>query len=29
MEVELEEGRMIPGFIEGVIGMKTGDTEDG
>jgi trigger factor len=26
MEVELEEGRMIPGFIEGVIGMKAGDT---
>ncbi len=26
MEVELEEGRMIPGFVEGVIGMKAGDT---
>ena len=25
MEVELEEGRMIPGFIEGVIGMAIGD----
>lgn len=27
MEVELEEGRMIPGFVEGVIGMKAGDTK--
>ena len=27
MEVELEEGRMIPGFIEGVIGMKAGDSK--
>jgi trigger factor len=26
MEVELEEGRMIPGFIEGIIGMKPGQT---
>ena len=26
MEVELEEGRMIPGFVEGVIGMQAGDT---
>ena len=26
MEVELEEGRMIPGFVEGVIGMAVGDT---
>ncbi len=26
MEVELEEGRMIPGFIEGIIGMKPGDS---
>jgi len=25
MEVELEEGRMIPGFVEGVIGMAIGD----
>ncbi len=25
-EVELEEGRMIPGFVEGVIGMAVGDT---
>ena len=25
MEVELEEGRMIPGFVEGVIGMAVGD----
>ena len=28
MEVELEEGRMIPGFIEGVVGMKAGETKD-
>ena len=27
MEVELEEGRMIPGFVEGVVGMKAGDTK--
>jgi trigger factor len=27
MEVELEEGRMIPGFVEGVIGMAMGDTK--
>jgi trigger factor len=26
MEVELEEGRMIPGFVEGVIGMAVGDS---
>ncbi len=26
MEVELEEGRMIPGFIEGIIGMKPGES---
>ncbi len=26
MEVELEEGRMIPGFIEGIIGLKPGDS---
>ena len=26
MEVELEEGRMIPGFVEGIIGMKPGQT---
>ena len=25
MEVELEDGRMIPGFVEGIIGMKPGD----
>ena len=25
MDVDLEHGRMIPGFIEGVIGMKIGD----
>ncbi len=25
-EVELEEGRMIPGFVEGVIGMAVGET---
>ena len=27
MEVELEDGRMIPGFVEGVIGMKAGDSK--
>jgi trigger factor len=27
MEVELEEGRMIPGFIEGVIGLEIGATK--
>ena len=27
MEVELEEGRMIPGFVEGILGMKPGDTK--
>jgi trigger factor len=27
MEVELEDGRMIPGFVEGVIGMAVGDTK--
>ncbi|MEB3331397.1 MAG: trigger factor [Synechococcaceae cyanobacterium] len=26
MEVELEEGRMIPGFIEGILGMTPGQT---
>ncbi|MFO7629353.1 MAG: trigger factor [Prochlorococcaceae cyanobacterium] len=26
MEVELEEGRMIPGFIEGIVGMALGET---
>jgi trigger factor len=26
MDVELEEGRMIPGFVEGIIGMKVGDS---
>jgi len=26
MEVELEEGRMIPGFIEGIVGMATGES---
>ena len=26
MDVDLEHGRMIPGFIEGVIGMKIGDS---
>ncbi|QEY32534.1 trigger factor [Synechococcus sp. RSCCF101] len=25
MEVELEEGRMIPGFVEGIIGLSPGD----
>ena len=27
MEVELEAGRMIPGFIEGIVGMKVGETK--
>ncbi|MEB3207602.1 MAG: trigger factor [Synechococcus sp.] len=27
LEVELEDGRMIPGFVEGVIGMAVGDTK--
>ncbi len=27
MEVELEEGRMIPGFVEGILGMKPGDSK--
>jgi len=27
LEVELEEGRMIPGFVEGVIGMAVGDSK--
>ena len=27
MDVDLENGRMIPGFIEGVIGMKVGETK--
>ncbi|MFM9087554.1 MAG: trigger factor, partial [Cyanobium sp.] len=26
MEVELEEGRMIPGFVEGILGMKVGES---
>jgi trigger factor len=26
MEVELEEGRMIPGFVEGIIGMQPGQS---
>jgi trigger factor len=26
MEVELEEGRMIPGFVEGILGMTVGET---
>jgi trigger factor len=26
MEVELEEGRMIPGFVEGIMGMRVGET---
>ncbi|MFN9871361.1 MAG: trigger factor [Cyanobacteriota bacterium] len=26
MEVELEEGRMIPGFVEGIVGMKVGES---
>ena len=27
IEVELEDGRMIPGFVEGIIGMKPGDSK--
>ena len=27
LEVELEEGRMIPGFVEGITGMKTGESK--
>jgi trigger factor len=27
MEVELEDGRMIPGFVEGIVGMKPGDSK--
>jgi trigger factor len=27
LEVELEDGRMIPGFVEGVIGMAVGETK--
>lgn len=26
MEVELEEGRMIPGFVEGILGMEVGES---
>jgi trigger factor len=26
MEVELEEGRMIPGFVEGIVGMEVGES---
>ncbi len=26
LEVELEEGRMIPGFVEGILGMEPGET---
>jgi trigger factor len=26
MTVELEDGRMIPGFVEGIVGMKPGDS---
>lgn len=28
LDVELEEGRMITGFVEGVVGMKPGDKKD-
>ena len=28
LDVELEEGRMISGFVEGVVGMKPGDKKD-
>ncbi|AAQ00859.1 MULTISPECIES: trigger factor [Prochlorococcus] len=27
MEIDLEEGRMIPGFIEGIVGMKINETK--
>ncbi|MFM8259649.1 MAG: trigger factor [Vulcanococcus sp.] len=27
MEMELEDGRMIPGFVEGILGMQPGDTK--
>ena len=27
MEVELEDGRMIPGFVEGILGMKPGESK--
>ena len=27
MDVDLENGRMIPGFVEGVVGMKVGDSK--
>jgi trigger factor len=27
MEVELEDGRMIPGFVEGILGMKAGESK--
>lgn len=26
MDVELEDGRMIPGFVEGIVGLATGDS---
>ncbi|MCT0231110.1 trigger factor [Synechococcus sp. CS-1324] len=26
LEVELEDGRMIPGFVEGILGMESGET---
>jgi trigger factor len=28
MDVELEEGRMIPGFVEGILGMEVGENRD-
>jgi trigger factor len=28
VEVELEEGRMIPGFVEGIVGLKVGQETD-
>jgi trigger factor len=28
MDVELEEGRMIPGFVEGILGMEVGESRD-
>jgi trigger factor len=28
MDVEMDEGRMIPGFVEGIVGMEQGATKD-
>ena len=27
LDVEMEEGRMIPGFVEGIVGMKSGESK--